>query len=119
MSRVFVAREEALGRDEVVKVLAPELAAGLSAERFAREIKLAAAVQEPHIVSVHAAGVTTEGLPYNTMRYVRGESLRARLARGRSRHSRRRRSCATWRRRSSTRTRMASCTATSSPRTSF
>src|SRR6185369_13825638 len=42
MSRVFVAREEALGRDVVVKVLAPELAAGLSAERFAREIKVAA-----------------------------------------------------------------------------
>ena len=37
MSRVFVAREEALGRDVVVKVLAPELTAGLSAERFARE----------------------------------------------------------------------------------
>jgi serine/threonine-protein kinase len=52
MSRVFVAHEEALGRDVVVKVLAPELAAGLSAERFAREIKLAAALQEPHIVPV-------------------------------------------------------------------
>jgi serine/threonine-protein kinase len=82
MSRVFVAREEALGRDVVVKVLAPELAAGLSAERFAREIKLAAALQEPHIVPVHAASVTSHGLPYYTMPYVRGESLRARLARG-------------------------------------
>jgi serine/threonine-protein kinase len=82
MSRVFVVREEALGRDVVVKVLAPELAAGLSAERFAREIKLAAALQEPHIVPVHTAGVTTAGLPYYTMPYVRGESLRARLAQG-------------------------------------
>jgi eukaryotic-like serine/threonine-protein kinase len=82
MSRVFVAREESLGRDVVVKVLAPELAAGLSAERFAREIKLAAALQEPHIVPVHRAGVTSEGLPYYTMPYVRGESLRARLASG-------------------------------------
>src|SRR4030095_13109850 len=44
MSRVFVAREEALGRDVVVKVLAPELAEGLSAERFAREIRFAAAL---------------------------------------------------------------------------
>jgi serine/threonine-protein kinase len=82
MSRVFVAREEALGRDVVVKVLAPELAAGLSAERFAREIRLAAALQEPHIVPVHAAGVTTDDLPWYTMPYVEGESLRARLARG-------------------------------------
>ncbi len=82
MSRVFVAREEALGRDVVVKVLAPELAQGLSAERFAREIRLAAALQEPHIVPVLAAGVTDGGLPYYTMPYVRGESLRARLAAG-------------------------------------
>ena len=60
MSRVYVAHDEALGRDVVVKVLAPELAEGLSAERFAREIKLAAALQEPHIVPVLASGVTAE-----------------------------------------------------------
>jgi serine/threonine-protein kinase len=82
MARVFVAREEALGRDVVVKVLAPELAQGLSVERFAREIHLAAALQAPHIVPLLAAGVTGEGLPYYTMPYVRGETLRARLARG-------------------------------------
>ena len=82
MSRVFVAHEEALGRDVVVKVLAPELAAGLSAERFTREIKVAAALQAPHIVPVHSAGVMADGLPYYTMPYVRGESLRARLAQG-------------------------------------
>jgi serine/threonine-protein kinase len=82
MSRVFVAREEALGRDVVVKVLAPELAQGLSAERFAREIRLAAGLQEPHIVPVHAAAVTADGLPYYTMPYVDGESLRVRLLKG-------------------------------------
>jgi eukaryotic-like serine/threonine-protein kinase len=82
MSRVFVAREEALGRDVVVKVLTPELAQGVSAERFAREVRLAAALQEPHIVPVHSAGVMADGLPYYTMPYVRGESLRVRLARG-------------------------------------
>jgi serine/threonine-protein kinase len=82
MSRVFVAREEALGRDVVVKVLAPELAEGLSAERFTREIRLAARLQEPHILPVLAAGVTTNGLPYFTMPFVRGESLRARLSQG-------------------------------------
>ena len=78
MSRAFVARDNALGREVVIKVLSPELAATLSAERFTREIKLAAALQEPHIVPVHAAGVTSDGLPYYTMPFVRGYSLRAR-----------------------------------------
>jgi serine/threonine protein kinase len=82
MSRVFVARDEALGREVVVKVLAPELAEGLSAERFAREIRFAAALQEPHIVPVHAAGTTADGLPYYTMPYVAGQSLRGRLNAG-------------------------------------
>jgi serine/threonine protein kinase len=117
MSRVYVAREEALGRDVVVKVLAPELAEGLSAERFAREIRLAAALQEPHIVPVLAAGVTAEGLPWYTMPYVRGESLRARLTRARCRSPRRWPSCATWRPRSTTRTGSTWCTGTSSRRT--
>jgi len=82
MARVFVARDASLGRDVVVKVLAPELAAGLSAERFTREIKLAAGLQDPHIVPVHAAGQTADGLPYYTMPYVEGESLQARLTEG-------------------------------------
>ncbi len=82
MSHVFVAHENALGRTVVVKVIAPELAEGVSAERFAREIKLAAALQEPHIVPVLAAGATREGLPYYTMPYVRGDSRRARLLKG-------------------------------------
>ena len=60
MSRVFVARDNALGRDVVVKLLSPELSASLSAERFTREIKLAAALQEPHIVPVLAAGMTID-----------------------------------------------------------
>ena len=81
MSRVYVATDTALGRRVVVKVLAPALTEGLSAERFAREIALAAQFQDPHIVPVHAAGVTGEGLPYFTMPYVEGESLRARLVR--------------------------------------
>ena len=81
MSRVFVARDEALGRDVVVKVIAPENAEGLSAERFAREVKLAARLQQANIVPVLAAG-TSGNLPYYTMPFVRGESLRARLAVG-------------------------------------
>ena len=82
MSRVFVAREEALDRSVVVKVLAPELAEGLSADRFLREIRIAAQLQEPHIVPVLASGTTTSGLPYYTMPLVHGDSLRHRLAAG-------------------------------------
>jgi serine/threonine-protein kinase len=81
MSRVFLARDEILGRDVVVKVLDPELARTVSAERFGHEIRIAARLQEPHIVPVLSAGVTTSGLPYYTMPFVRGESLRQRLNR--------------------------------------
>src|SRR5579884_2239382 len=81
MSRVFVADEVRLGRKVVVKVLSPELAAGISAERFEREIKLAASLQQANIVPVLSAG-DTNGLPFYTMPFVDGESLRARLGRG-------------------------------------
>jgi len=50
MSRVFLAQEVALGRRVVVKVLLPELAAGVSVDRFRREIQFAAQLQHPHIV---------------------------------------------------------------------
>jgi serine/threonine protein kinase/tetratricopeptide (TPR) repeat protein len=81
MSRVFVAEDTALGRSVVVKVLPPDMASGVSIERFKREISLAARLQHPHIVPLLAAG-DTGGLPYFTMPFVEGESLRARLARG-------------------------------------
>ncbi len=80
MSRVFLALETSLERQVVVKVLLPELAAGVSVERFRREIYLAAQLQHPHIVPLLAAGESV-GLPYFTMPYVDGESLRARLLR--------------------------------------
>src|SRR4051794_1901479 len=82
MARVFLAHDESLGRDVVIKVLPPELTYGFSAARFAREIKLAAALQEPHIVPVLSAGQTVGGYPYFTMPYVRGESLRVRIRKG-------------------------------------
>jgi tRNA A-37 threonylcarbamoyl transferase component Bud32/tetratricopeptide (TPR) repeat protein len=81
MSRVFVASETRLGRQVVVKVLAPELAAAMSTERFEREIQLSASLQQANIVPVISAG-DLDGLPYYTMPFVEGESLRARLAKG-------------------------------------
>ena len=81
MSRVFVAEELRLRRKVVVKVLLPELAQGISVERFEREIQTVAALQHANIVPVHTAG-ETQGIPYYTMPYVEGDSLRARLAKG-------------------------------------
>jgi tetratricopeptide (TPR) repeat protein/tRNA A-37 threonylcarbamoyl transferase component Bud32 len=81
MSRTYVAMERALSRRVVVKVLSPELAAGVSVDRFRREIMLAAKLQHPHVVPVLSSG-DADGLPWFTMPYVEGESLRARLARG-------------------------------------
>ena len=80
MSRVFVAEDTTLERKVVIKVLPPELAAAFNLERFKREIQLAAKLQHPNIVAVLSSGVT-EGLPYYTMPFVEGESLRARIAR--------------------------------------
>ena len=82
MARVFVAEETRLERRVVVKVLAPELAAAVSSERFEREVRVAARLQHPNIVPLLAAGEAA-GVPYYTMPFVDGESLRARLARGR------------------------------------
>ncbi len=80
MSRVFAAEEVALGRKVVIKVLPPELVAGVNLERFRREIQLAARLQQAHIVPVLSTGEMS-GVPYYTMPFVEGESLRARLAR--------------------------------------
>src|SRR6476619_372428 len=80
MSHVFLARETALGRQVVIKVLPPEMAASVNIERFRREIQLAASLQHPHIVPVHAAS-QVDDLFYYTMPLVEGESMRAKLAR--------------------------------------
>lgn len=75
MSHVFVAHEHALARTVVVKVLKPELGAGVNRERFRREIMLAAQLQHPHIVPVLNAGEHGDLLWY-TMPFVEGVSLR-------------------------------------------
>jgi len=81
MSRVFVAEETRLGRRVVVKVLPPELRAGLSTERFHQETRLAASLRHPHIVPVMTAGESPDGLVYFTMPFIEGESLERRLDR--------------------------------------
>ncbi|MEP6491952.1 MAG: serine/threonine-protein kinase [bacterium] len=80
MSRVFVAIDRVLGRKVVVKVLPPELAAGVNRDRFRREIQVAAQLQHPHIVPLLSAGEQGDLLWY-TMPFIEGESLRAALER--------------------------------------
>ena len=80
MSHLFVARERALGRAVVVKVLSAELAGALSVERFRREVQLLAGLQHAHIVPILATGEAGDVL-YYTMPFVEGESLRQRLVR--------------------------------------
>jgi eukaryotic-like serine/threonine-protein kinase len=78
MARVFRARDVALGRDIVIKVLASDVAASVNVERFKREIATAARVQHPQIVPVIATG-TVEGAPWYSMPFVAGESLAHRM----------------------------------------
>ena len=80
MSSVFVADERRLNRKVVIKLLSPELTAGVNAERFEREMQLAASLQQANIVPILAAG-DAGGSPFYTMPFVEGESLRARLTR--------------------------------------
>jgi serine/threonine protein kinase/tetratricopeptide (TPR) repeat protein/TolB-like protein len=80
MSRVFLAEEVGLGRQVVIKVLPPEMAAGVNQDRFRREIQLAARLQHPHIVPLLTAGAAGD-LLYYVMPFIKGESLRAKLSR--------------------------------------
>lgn len=80
MSRLFLATERALDRQVVIKLLPPELASELSAQRFQREMLLTAKLQHPHILPVLSAGARGVFL-YYVMPYVRGESLRLRFER--------------------------------------
>jgi serine/threonine protein kinase len=80
IARAFLAREHALDRLVVVKVLPRELAIGVNAARFRREIRLAARLQHPNIVPMLSAGESDLLLHY-AMPYISGESLRQRLDR--------------------------------------
>jgi eukaryotic-like serine/threonine-protein kinase len=82
MATVYLAHDTQHDRPIALKVLHPELAASLGAERFQREIRLAAKLQHPHILGVHDSG-STDGYLWFTMPFVDGESLRDRLNRER------------------------------------
>jgi eukaryotic-like serine/threonine-protein kinase len=80
MATVFLAHDVRHERDVAIKVLHPELAASMGSERFDREIKLAAKLHHPHILSLFDSG-SADGLFYYVMPFVQGESLRDRLDR--------------------------------------
>ena len=80
MALVYLAHEAKHGRRVALKVLRPELAAVLGADRFLREIEVHAHLQHPHILPLHDSG-EADGLVYYVMPYVEGESLRDRLVR--------------------------------------
>ena len=80
MSRVFEARETALDRRVVIKVVTADVGAGVGADRFRREIQVAATLRHPHIVPLLAAGEAA-GILYYSMPLIDGESLQQRLAR--------------------------------------
>src|ERR671927_1495957 len=77
MATVYLAQDLRHDRPVALKVLHPELAATLGPERFLREIKLAARLQHPHILSVHDSGETGTreaggGRLWFTMPYIEG-----------------------------------------------
>jgi TolB-like protein/predicted Ser/Thr protein kinase len=80
MATVFLATDIRHDREVAIKVLHPELSASIGAERFEREIKLAAKLQHPHILGLYDSG-EADGLLYYVMPFIKGESLRDRLVR--------------------------------------
>jgi hypothetical protein len=82
MSMVFKARDIRHDRTVAVKVLLPELAASVGAQRFLREIEIAAGLVHPHILPLYDSG-DAEGLLYHVTPYITGETLRDRLKRER------------------------------------
>ncbi len=80
MAIVYLAEDIKHHRKVAVKVLRPELAASVGANRFLREIQVAAGLNHPHILSLHDSG-EADGLLYYVMPFVEGESLRTQLQR--------------------------------------
>ncbi|MCE9603241.1 MAG: serine/threonine protein kinase [Gemmatimonadetes bacterium] len=82
MARIFTARDSVLDRRLVVKTLGDAPLGGAEADRFRREILMAASLQHPNIVPLLSAGTTQDGMPFYVMPFVEGETLRTRLTRG-------------------------------------
>jgi len=80
MATVYLARDVKHDREVALKVLRPELAAVLGAERFLNEIRIAARLDHPHILTLIDSG-SADGFLYYVLPYVRGESLRGLLER--------------------------------------
>ncbi|MCH8939386.1 MAG: serine/threonine protein kinase, partial [Gemmatimonadetes bacterium] len=80
MAKVYLARDLKHDRSVAVKVLRPELAAVLGAERFLNEIRVTANLQHPHIVQLYDSG-EADGDLYYVMPFIDGESLRGKLNR--------------------------------------
>ncbi len=80
MATVYLAHDVRHDRKVALKVLRPELAAVIGAERFLAEIKTTANLQHPHILPLHDSG-EADGTVFYVMPYVEGESLRDRLTR--------------------------------------
>src|SRR5882724_7685162 len=82
MAVVFLARDPRHDRAVAIKVLRHEIAAALGADRFLREIQIAARLHHPHILPLYDSD-QTDGLVYYVMPYIEGETLRHRLTRER------------------------------------
>jgi eukaryotic-like serine/threonine-protein kinase len=80
MATVYLAHDLKHDRKVAIKVLKPELAAVLGAERFVVEIRTTAALQHPHILPLFDSG-TAGGFLFYVMPYVEGETLRSKLDR--------------------------------------
>jgi serine/threonine-protein kinase len=80
MATVYLAEDIKHHRKVALKVMRPELASTLGADRFLREIDIAARLSHPHILPVHDSG-EADGVLYYVMPHVEGESLRERLHR--------------------------------------
>jgi serine/threonine protein kinase len=80
MATVYLAQDLKHDRQVAIKVLKPELAAVLGADRFVQEIKTTAALQHPHILPLFDSG-SADGFLYYVMPYIEGETLRAKLDR--------------------------------------
>ncbi len=79
MATVYLAHDQKHNRKVAVKVMRPELAATLGADRFLREVQVAAQLSHPHILPMHDSG-EADGILYYVMPYVEGQTLKERLA---------------------------------------